>query len=389
MRTIILLAVVALGVTAATYTNPVIPNEDTPDPGVAYDPVSGKYYAATTFQVADGAFPIHESTDLVNWKRVGVAFPNGDIPKWGINSFWAPEIHFIGGEWTLFFTARTNKPSADPSTTLLCIGVGKSQTGKPQGPYRDVLGKPLIEDEVNHWGHIDATYYVDLATHKGYLIFKRDGNAYGIPTPIHYAPLNQNGTAIEPPGFDWRSTQLITNTLPWEGPLVEAPWVLNYNSTYYLFYSGNSYTSKYAVGVARSKNLLGPYEKHGDPILHNSDGDTQVCPGHCSVLRAIRPHPKDLIQDGLVKPPRRVSNAKKTIAGGSLQVEDYEDGLGMGGEGGGAVTVMVYHAYRSTDMNTRHTSVDLVQWVNDGNGSVWPAVRNGAPSDTPQQDPLH
>ncbi len=36
-------------------------------------------------------------------------------------------------------------------------------------------------------------------------------------------------------------TQLITNTLSWEGPLVEAPWLIHVNGTYYLFYSANGY----------------------------------------------------------------------------------------------------------------------------------------------------
>jgi beta-xylosidase len=51
---------------------------------------------------------------------------------------------------------------------------------------------------------------------------------------------------------------LIENDAPWEGPLVEGPWVIKTNGYYYLFYSGNVYsTPNYAVGVARSTNFLG------------------------------------------------------------------------------------------------------------------------------------
>ena len=57
---------------------------------------------------------------------------------------------------------------------------------------------------------------------------------------------------------------------------------------YYLFYSGNSYhDDRYAVGVARSQTLDGPWEKHGAPILATSTdyhASPWAGPGHCSVI---------------------------------------------------------------------------------------------------------
>ena len=80
--------------------------------------------------------------------------------------------------------------------------------------------------------------------------------------------------------------QLIKNELPWENDLVEGPWFVNHGSLYYLFYSANGYCGDaYAVGVARSKEPLGPYEKRGAPI-RVSDAKFKG-PGHCSVIRSI------------------------------------------------------------------------------------------------------
>lgn len=69
--------------------------------------------------------------------------------------------------------------------------------------------------------------------------------------------------------------------------MVEGPWIVNNNGWYYLFYSGHSYCdATYSVGVARSRNPLGPYEKKGDPIL-KTENDGWVGPGHCSVLKQV------------------------------------------------------------------------------------------------------
>ena len=44
---------------------------------------------------------------------------------------------------------------------------------------------------------------------------------------------------------------LISNDQPWEGPVVEAPFMWMQDGKYYLFYSGNGYvTPEYAVGYA-------------------------------------------------------------------------------------------------------------------------------------------
>lgn len=61
---------------------------------------------------------------------------------------------------------------------------------------------------------------------------------------------------------------LFKNYLSWEKGIVEAPWMTVHNGTFYIFYSGCGYANKcYAVGVARSQNFFGPYEKHPTPIL--------------------------------------------------------------------------------------------------------------------------
>jgi hypothetical protein len=51
---------------------------------------------------------------------------------------------------------------------------------------------------------------------------------------------------------------LIHNDQPWEGPVVEAPFMWKHAGRYYLFYSGNGYKSpEYAVGYAVADHITG------------------------------------------------------------------------------------------------------------------------------------
>ena len=44
---------------------------------------------------------------------------------------------------------------------------------------------------------------------------------------------------------------LVNDPATWEGGVVEAPWLVKRDGTYYLFYSGNVYDHRYRTGVAR------------------------------------------------------------------------------------------------------------------------------------------
>lgn len=85
---------------------------------------------------------------------------------------------------------------------------------------------------------------------------------------------------------------LFRDTLAWERGIVEAPWVVFENGMFYIFYSSCGYADDcYSVGVARSRDLLGPYEKYPTPILHTRSSQTANSwegPGHCSVVKTLK-----------------------------------------------------------------------------------------------------
>ena len=244
------------------YQNAVIP-EGCADPGVLRD--GSTYLVACTSGDDADAFPLRTSPDLVHWTAAGYIFPSARKPSWAMSDFWAPEIHAVGAGYVAYFTARHQDG---------ILSIGAATATSSLGPFTDV-GQPLVHDAV--MGMIDPTEIEDGSGNR-YLVWKEDGNAVGKPTPIYGQALSPDGTALV-----GARTTLITNDLPWEGAVVEGPWIVAHGGSYYLFYSGNSYAnSSYAVGVARSAAVLGPYQKAAAPILATDAG--WVGPGHCSVV---------------------------------------------------------------------------------------------------------
>ncbi|MEO8797945.1 MAG: glycoside hydrolase family 43 protein, partial [Polyangiaceae bacterium] len=244
------------------YTNPVIP-VDCPDPGVLYD--SGTYYLSCTSGNAGNAFPIYTSPDLVHWTNKGSILPSAAKPAWAQSDFWAPEIHKVGTHFVAYFSARN---------TDGVLSVGAASAASPLGPYK-ALTSPLIHDA--NMGLIDVSEFND-SDGTAYVLWKEDGNAKGVSTPIHTQKLAADGLSRT-----GAISTLITNDEGWEGALVEGPFMIAHGGMYYLFYSANGYAStSYAVGVARASKPTGPFTKLGAPIV-TSDGAWSG-PGHCSVV---------------------------------------------------------------------------------------------------------
>jgi xylan 1,4-beta-xylosidase len=295
----------------ATYANPVEAG-DFPDPSVIR--VGRDYWASATTSEWAPEFPILHSRDLVNWEVVGAVFQRR--PDWAVGSFWAPEISQDRGRFFVYYVARKK---GGP----LCAAVASAP--RPQGPYRD--HGPLVCQEV---GSIDPFPVTDEQGRR-YLLWKEDGNSVSKPTPIWAQRLSADGTRLV-----GERKELFHNDQPWEkhptlpyGDLVEGPTVVRRNGWFYLFYSGNFCCGRecdYKVGVARSRKLLGPWEKYPKPLME-TNGDWR-CPGHGTVV---------------------------------------EDERGR--------TWFLYHAYRRNDFVYvgRQALLDEVVWGRDG----WPSINEG------------
>ena len=83
---------------------------------------------------------------------MGHVFPQDGWPTWAYRDMWAPEIHWVDGNYHVYFSARN---SADNN---LAIGLARSlNASNPFGPYQD-LGAPIIQNDL---GVIDIHYFLD------------------------------------------------------------------------------------------------------------------------------------------------------------------------------------------------------------------------------------
>jgi xylan 1,4-beta-xylosidase len=254
-----LMAVMAVAVPA-----PIVAG-DWPDPSVTRD--GSDHVAVVT---ANGYAPIFRtirSSDLRRWTVTGAVFTKR--PRWAKTDFWAPEMFKLStGRWAVFYSARPKNKKL-----WLCLGVATGPTSN--GPWHD-KGSPL---RCGKYGSIDA-YPTRDERGRLVMLWKEDGNAFKRHTPIFGQRMTEDGQRL----FG-RPKELIRNSRRWEGKVIEAPTVIRRGGFFNLIYSGGLCCSKkcaYAVGVARSKTLLGRYRKYnGNPILRGGNG--WRCPGHTGI----------------------------------------------------------------------------------------------------------
>ena len=255
-----------------TYENPVIEG-DHPDPSVVR--AGDDYWAAVTTGNWAPHFTLLHSRDLVNWRTVGAVFQKA--PAWVKGDFWAPEITEDRGRFFVYYTARRDE--GPKKTGTLCVAVATA--ARAEGPYTD--HGPLVCEirELKNVGSIDA-YFVRDETGQPHLVWKADGNDAepDVPTSIFAQRLSEDGTKLL-----GRRREILRNTAPWERHVTEGSFILHRGEWFYHFYSGNACCGRgcdYALGVARARKLLGPWEKNpNNPVI--AANQAWQCPGHGSI----------------------------------------------------------------------------------------------------------
>lgn len=247
----------------AQASNPVWPS-NFPDPQILPD---GAGFVAIATNGNGMNVQTLTSDDLRTWTQGSDAMP--ELASWTTpGKVWAPEAAKFGERWVMYYTTRA------PNPEIQCIGVAVAS--QPRGPYRDTTSAPLVCEE-DHGGSIDASPFI-ASDGRAFLYWKNDGNAVGMDTWISVQELASDGLSLL-----GESQRLLKQDQPWEGQLVEAPFMWERDGVFHLFYSANDYGSdRYAVGHATASSPTGPFTKDPEPVLTSSA--VAAGPGHCALF---------------------------------------------------------------------------------------------------------
>ncbi len=218
------------------------------------------YSAPYNEQVFMDAF---SSTDLVHWTKHEHVLDSSAV-KWVKRALWAPAITKKDNKYYLFFGA--NDIHDDKKEIG---GIGVAVADKPEGPFKDYLGKPLIGKIYNKAQPIDQFVYKD-DNGQYYII-------YGGWGQCNIAKLNNDFTGVVP--FDDGETfKLITPK-----DYVEGPVMFKRKGKYYLMWSEGGWTGPdYRVAYAIGKTPFGPFKRIA--TILKQDVNIATGAGHHSVI---------------------------------------------------------------------------------------------------------
>lgn len=242
------------------------------------------YYLYGTTDAGNG-YKCWVSTDLVNWAYYGYAFHKKDQPdglKFGMGSFWAPEVIPYKGKFYMVYTTAPDPSILGHSRLRLALAVSNS----PTGPFINVKAPIFGNDDVQR-DYLDGSIFIDEdgTPYLYYVVGKKSNVIDGKETSqIFVCQLSEDLTEVVGEHILVAQPEKPWEKKPSAGQYEnEGPFVFKYEDTYYLTYSGNIYTTPdYSVGCATAPRPLGPWTKYDEPVLKKDLGIGVSGPGHNS-----------------------------------------------------------------------------------------------------------
>ncbi len=265
LESVAIAAVALSALASATSGNPLFPGwYADPDVVVFNDryfiyPTTSDVYEKQIFLDA------YSSPDLVTWTKHPRVLTNEQI-TWAKRAMWAPSAIEKDGKFYLFFSANdVHKGEVG--------GIGVAVADKPEGPFKDLLGKPLLSEILNGAQPIDQCVFQD-----------RDGQwylLYGGWRHCNLAKLKSDFSAIEPYA-DGSLVKEITPEHYVEGPMMFRRKVDGKEKVYFMWSEGGWGDDSYRVAYAIADDIFGPFERIGTVLVQNKEIASGA--GHHSVL---------------------------------------------------------------------------------------------------------
>jgi arabinoxylan arabinofuranohydrolase len=201
----------------------------------------------------------YSTTDMVNWTDLGSPLSYKDF-SWARGDAWAGQCVYRNGKF--YYYVPMNRKNAG-------MAVGVAISDKPQGPFTDPIGKPLV---CSGHGDIDPSVFID-----------DDGQTYlywGNPN-LYYVKLNEdmisysgqiNKVPLTTESFGVRTKDDRPSQYE------EGPWLYKRNDLYYLIFAAGPISEH--ISYSTSSNPTGPWT-FGGIVMPTQGGAFTNHPGVC------------------------------------------------------------------------------------------------------------
>ena len=267
-----------------TYPNPFIPERA--DPYVTKGP-DGYYYFSASYPAylnVDAGYDriILRRSDTVIGLATAEEHTIWSAHNEGVMSkhIWAPEIHFIGGKWYIFFAAGEKEAIWNIRPfVLMCEGSDPiNDKWVEMGKMKACEGDDRSFTEFS----LDMTYFENNGKH--YLVWAEklgDSSLFMAEiTPAEPWKLISKPILLTKPEYEWELIRHKVN---------EGPAVLKTDDKIYVFFSASGTGAEYCVGKVyadRNADLMdiNSWTKCTEPALQTSDLVGEAGPGHNSFV---------------------------------------------------------------------------------------------------------
>ncbi len=208
-------------------------------------------------------FDAFSSKDLVHWTKHPKVLTAENV-SWAEYAMWAPAILEHKGKYYLFFGANDIQNNSQTG------GIGVAVADRPEGPYKDALGRPLIGEIIGGAQPIDQfVFRDDDGTHYMY---------YGGWGHCNMVKMSDDLLSISTFDDGDKYKEVTPENY------VEGPFMFKRNGKYYFMWSEGGWGGPhYSVAYAIADSPFGPFERIGKIL--QQDPEVATGAGHHSVIK--------------------------------------------------------------------------------------------------------
>lgn len=245
--------------------NPILPGWYADPEAAVFDSTYWIYPTTSRPYAEQVAFDAFSSPDLVHWTRHPGVLKIDSI-SWANKALWAPAVVENRGRYYFFFSANDIQSDSELG------GIGVAVADTPAGPYRDLLGKPLVARFHNGAQPIDQ------------FVFKDDDGAwymiYGGWKHANIVRLKDDFSGVQP----LPDGTLFKEITP-APEYVEGSLMFKRGGRYYYMWSEGGWGGPdYSVAYAIADKPTGPFKRIGKVL--QQDPQIATSAGHHSVIHA-------------------------------------------------------------------------------------------------------